>query len=259
MFSFTSKETSTSTAKMHENAYSTSQRNTVSSSLPGAHNEPLVSAPPPASVTFGYVPPPPPPTPTSPPRLPPNPNYDHPYSAIPPGWSTAVDPQDGRIYYWELATGQRSWTHPLAPPPPPSSSNLPVSIRTRGGPGGGGNSRGGGYYMNHATIMEHDFLAHANDEHPRFAHRRPDNHQCSAVAAVVLCFPLGILALYHSWQTDVAWKGGRYGDSVVHARQAPQYASWGIAIGSIFWMLWFFFRRGNDQWMWPDWSQLFHD
>ena len=165
-----------------------------------------------------------------------------PYSTIPPGWATAADPKDGRLYYIEQSTGRTSWTHPNAPSPQPSYPSNRNGVMTPN------------YYENIDPTM----MVHA-DHNPRWAHRRPDNHQCSAVAAFILCFPLGVFALYHSWQTDEAWKQGRYGDAIVHARQTPQYASWGIAIGSIFWILWFFFKRGNDEWEWPELGNLFND
>ena len=121
-----------------------------------------------------------------------------------------VDPQDGRIYYVELSTGRKSWQHPLAPPPPqpraqPFSSNRNLTTMN-------------GFYDKDASNEIIDIMIHA-DNNPRYAYRRPENHQCSAVAPTVLHFPLGLFALYHSRQTDLAWKKGRYGDAINHARQ----------------------------------------
>ena len=48
---------------------------------------------------------------------------------LPPGWQSAVDPEDGDTYYYNLNTGESTWEHPgakkqcvdsAAPPPPPS-------------------------------------------------------------------------------------------------------------------------------------------
>ena len=47
---------------------------------------------------------------------------------LPPGWQSAVDPEDGDTYYYNLKTGESTWDHPgakkqcvdsAAPPPPP--------------------------------------------------------------------------------------------------------------------------------------------
>lgn len=48
--------------------------------------------------------------------------------ALPSGWTTAARAQDGRMYYWNVATGETRWEHPGVSmkdgrPPPPSSSN----------------------------------------------------------------------------------------------------------------------------------------
>lgn len=34
------------------------------------------------------------------------------FPALPDGWTTAVSPEDGRVYYWETHTGRTSWVHP---------------------------------------------------------------------------------------------------------------------------------------------------
>ena len=49
--------------------------------------------------------------------------------ALPSGWTTAARAQDGRMYYWNVATGETRWDHPgvsmkdARAPPPSSSSN----------------------------------------------------------------------------------------------------------------------------------------
>ena len=48
--------------------------------------------------------------------------------ALPSGWTTAARAQDGRMYYWNVATGETRWEHPGvsmkdARPPPQSSSS----------------------------------------------------------------------------------------------------------------------------------------
>ena len=52
---------------------------------------------------------------------------------LPPGWQSAVDPEDGDTYYYNLNTGESTWEHPgakkqcvdsAAPPPPPETAQV---------------------------------------------------------------------------------------------------------------------------------------
>lgn len=62
--------------------------------------ENAVPSPPPGPKFTTNVPPPPPKAPP-PPKL-----------SLPPGWQTATDPSNGRMYYFNQGTGVSSWTHP---------------------------------------------------------------------------------------------------------------------------------------------------
>lgn len=86
---------------------------------------------------------------------------------------------------------------------------------------------------------------------PLNAARRPDSHQCWACLALILFFPLGLCALFHSLRVDKMWKQGRYGDSVNHSRQASKYGTLGVAVGSIVLICILISKREQFEW-WPD-------
>lgn len=148
------------------------------------------------------------------------------FAEVPEGWTTAVDPNDGRMYYLELSTGRTSYAHPYA------GSGRTLVANFWGSP------------SSTATSLYH--------ETPSDARHRPDNHQCEAVLATVLFPPLGIFALFHSIQVDRCWAMGAYSASLMHSRQAPNYASCSIFIGIIMWIYLLFFRERDFQW--PNWN-----
>ena len=188
------------------------------------------------------------------PPPPPSDQQAKPFVALPAGWSTAISPEDGRIYYWEKATGRTSWTHPLAVPPtqapqqsplPPPNDHPQTSRNVWSGvndhPQTSRNVLGG---MNMTRSEYHDT--------PWNAARRAENHQCLAVTALFLCFPFGVCAMYNSIQVDRAWEQSRYGDAENHSRQASNFACFGTYFGICFWIYWFLFRDGNFDW--PDFN-----
>jgi hypothetical protein len=188
------------------------------------------------------------------PPPPPSDQEEKPFVALPTGWSTAISPEDGRIYYWEEATGRTSWTHPLAVPPTqapqqsplPPPNDLPQASRTfwSGGNGHRKTSKNflGGMHMTRSEYHDTPFNAT----------QRAGNHQCYAVTALVLCFPMGAFAMYHSIQVDRAWEQTRFGDAVNHSRQASKFACFGTFIGVCFWIYWLLFHNGNSLFEWPD-------
>jgi len=128
---------------------------------------------------------------------------------LPSGWKVAYRETDGRMYYFELASGRTSWNHPLAPEMPKTA--------------------------NGATIIP---------ESPATASRRPDSHQCCALFSCIVFPPLGIFALVHSVLTYRSWSKGKYGDAFDHSRQAYNFAWWGVAIFLGFVAYYFFFGDG---------------
>lgn len=185
----------------------------------------------------------------------------NPFATLPPGWTTEADPKDGRLFYWHAASQTSTWTHPNAPA---SSTNKNATKDFMGGPRSPDDSSFHYVPAPSATSTPNisDKAAGGTNnavplppaENPYMASRRPDNHQCGAIAALILCPPLGIFALYHSVRVDQCWKAGQYSDAIIHSRQSPQFSSWGMMIGIIFWICWFFFRRGRGEWEWPDWK-----
>jgi hypothetical protein len=173
---------------------------------------------------------------------------NHPFACLPEGWTTAVDPSDGRIFYYNNTSGERSWRHPSAPPEDQYNS----STNTKTNENMGKNTRFGNHQQAFPPQPPNASPGGMWNEQPSDATGRPDNHQCDAFVALCFCPPVGILALYHSIQVDRCWHQGLYGDSVNHARQAPKFAWFGILVGSIFWIYWIFFRENDFEW--PDWD-----
>lgn len=138
--------------------------------------------------------------------------------ALPPGWKIAHRDTDGRMYYWDMTTGQTLWSHPLA-------------VGTERPP-------------NFNPSLEHTrrFM-----ETPENASKRPDSHNCCAVFSCIVFPPLGLFALIHSIMTYRSWSQGRYGDSHDHSRQAYNFAWWAIAIFIAF-MIYRFVLRDGTPW-----------
>lgn len=160
-------------------------------------------------------------------------------TSLPEGWSAAVAP-DGRIYYFEQSTGTSSWTHPLAPkpPPPPMDHVISPTMSSKSG------ILAARSMKSQPSMTEHD--------NPFNASRHPDSHQCYAVIAVILFFPIGLCALIQSFNVDQAWGESRFGDAVNHSRQALLYARFSCALGAIFWIYWIFFSGpGGFEFVWP--------
>jgi Interferon-induced transmembrane protein/WW domain len=154
---------------------------------------------------------------------------------LPPGWATAISPHDGQMYFYELASGKSSWTHPtingdtsttFPPPPqtlpPPTSSSVSKMTKT-------GISR---------TLNESD---------------RPDEHACLAIVGCLLFIPLGMVALIYSLKVDKAWDQGRTYDSVRYSRRAALFGQLACGFGAIFWIYWIFFSGPGGELMfhWP--------
>ena len=187
---------------------------------------------------FQHAPPPPSPSSTS----------AHAFASLPEGWTTACDPRDGRLYYWNSNTGQTSWTHPRKiPPPPPDVGRSDLSYFSF-------------FQKSRPSYFQHELLSPESErgqpENPLHASRQPDSHECYSFTALLLFAPIGIAACYHSIQVNRKWRQGRYGEAVNHARQAPKYACFGVALGIIVWTYILAFREETKvvDWQWPDWN-----
>lgn len=200
----------------------------------GGRTEPLMSDPFEDAVYIesGQVPPPPPPP------------SDSPNSSLPPGWAAAVSPHDGRMYYWEKATGKTSWTHPSA-----AATHQPYLAMAPGAK-----------HTPSASITKENQLVATNlsmdsgasgiiasrsmrSVDPLKNNGFPVTHQCYAIVATLLFFPLGLFALIYSFKVESAWDAGRTIDSLRYSRRALLFSRVSITLGVVFWM-WFIFCRG---------------
>ena len=195
-----------------------------------------------------------------PPPPPPGANDSDGRWSLPPGWQLVHQPRDGRVYYWEVATGKTSWTHPsapgvsvIAPPAPMGMSDRDRNGRNRDGLFG--SFFPSNYRSSTQDDWEYDRRMQLMDT-PANARRRPDSHQCCAIASLMFCLPLGILSLYHSRNVDRHWRQGRYGDSVNSSKQAYNFAWFGCALGGIILLFWW--ARRSD-WEMPRWDFDFGD
>ena len=162
------------------------------------------------------------PTPPPPPPCPPPPSPTTGY------WVSAVDPKTRRTYYYNKATGERSWT--LMPDRPNPHYHHTDYQRMYGDP------------SNDANTTNHDPPSHHHN----------NNHACESFTALLLCPPLGILAVFHSVRAQRETSPVR---ATNHARLASQYACWGNALGVCFWLYWFLLRGDEPfDWNMRDWN-----
>ncbi|KAG7356634.1 interferon-induced transmembrane protein [Nitzschia inconspicua] len=185
-------------------------------------------------------------------QIPPPPPSEIAYASLPPGWAAAISPQDGRMYYWEKATGKTSWTHPSAPPIPrpyvamtsgvesvrPSLNSQPATNVTSTISMDSGAS---------GIIASRSMGASGSDGLLKNG-QRPITHQCYAIVATLLFFPLGLFALIYSFKVESAWSKGHTGDSIRYSRRALLFSRISTAVGVIFWTFFIFFRgpKGID-------------
>jgi hypothetical protein len=168
---------------------------------------------------------------------------------LPPGWTAAVTPGDGRLYYLETSTGRTSWTHPGGAPQkmkqpvvvdPSTMSNVVISPQQHqdvvkpsltidsGSPSGIMATR----TMKSRLSFDSQVLSGSV---------RPRTHVTFAIVATILFFPLGLFAIVHSMKVNQAWDSGRYSKAVIHSRRVLLFSRLAITIGGIIWMYWFFF------------------
>jgi len=201
-----------------------------------------------------HVPPPPPPSgrvtaaaavdpsmPSAPPV--------HPFAALPEGWTTACDVRDGRMYYWNMTTGQTCWSHPNFLAQEQDTTNYTDSSR-------GSFWQPSTWFPNRRQTDIEAPPPQPKQHFEETTRRPPDNHECYCVTALLLFAPIGLLACYHSFQVHRKWRQGRYGEAYGHARQAPQYACAATAVGVVFWIFVLVIREESKvvDWRWPDWN-----
>jgi hypothetical protein len=164
--------------------------------------------------------------------------------SLPPGWIVERQESDGRLYYHDVATGRMSWVHPMAKEPNDEGKEPePRSLwgRLFGSSSATAHPVGGPTGGRRTSLLDT----------PMNATRRPDSHQCCAFFSLIVCLPMGLCALIHSFKVDQAWKEGRYGDSLNHSRQSYNYACWGTVFGISLLFIWWF---SEHEFQFPDWD-----
>jgi len=181
---------------------------------------------------------------------------------LPPNWSTAVSQEDGRVYYWNSATGATSWIHPnffKSPvPSPPAKTDINASMTSVPSMG----DASGIIEARSSTIsVVGDFHAMADKEQQGDFHdydpTQPINsHRLYSIAAFILFFPLGIFALVQSCRVVSNWKQQKYEKAHDKSQQALLYSRISCAIGICFWVYYLFFSGPGPfvldlHWPWP--------
>lgn len=187
---------------------------------------------------------------------------------LPPNWSTAVSPQDGRVYYWNSVTGETSWTHPnftgTLPPPPPNDEirTSLTAVPSMGDASGIMETRSNGTFVDpfvgssgvgdfHAMVDKQHEIGDFHDYDPS---KPIDSHRFYSIFAFILFFPLGIFALIQSCAVVSKWKQAKYADAHDKSQQALLYSRISCSIGICFWIYYLFFSGPGPfviDWHWP--------
>lgn len=186
--------------------------------------------------------PPPPPPPSSPQRT----------STV--HWASAIDPVTRRRYYYNKQTGKCSWELPTH-----TAAATGTTTKT-----------------NNNTHDDHDDFGYQEMhqdkdwQQGRQQHQQPqeqdsyygrgiDSHQCESFVALVLCPPIGLIAMYHSFRADRCRRQGLYNEAFHHARQAPKYSCLAKVIGVGFWIYYYIVVVRENDIEWPDFDFDFGD
>ena len=184
---------------------------------------------------------------------------------LPSGWSTAVSPIDGRVYYWNSSTGATSWTHPnfpdstTIPPPPPAKIETAPSLGDYSGIIAARSTMDfdKDIEVGSSTITtkaDYYAMAEKGGFHDFDPNEPINSHRFYSIVALILFFPLGIFALCQSCNTVSKWKQGRYAEAHDRSQQTLLFSHISCAVGFCFWMYLFFFS-GPGPWglEWPVW------
>jgi curved DNA-binding protein CbpA len=202
---------------------------------------------------------------------------------LPWGWTTAIDPATGSLYYCHVSSGKSSWTHPSLVINSNSNSNSNENYYPS-------TSNSSGY----ATPLHQDDGYYSSDyDRTIRTSNEPETHRCGAFLALLLCPPLGILATIHSIMVDRCWSqrnlstrtGNKssnihdnFGDECEgdpsiqnprqhyedlahgHSKRAAAYACFGNGCGIIVWVYLLFGRDEEDEYEWQrNWKQNFEE
>eukprot|EP00536_Pseudo-nitzschia_multiseries_P003615 jgi/Psemu1/302055/fgenesh1_kg.56_\ len=169
-------------------------------------------------------------------------------AALPEGWSTAVSPIDGRVYYWNASTGATSWTHPSVTSSAPAPSPAAVDIDTAptlGDYSGIIATRTVSVDMDlevgsSTLTSKTDYAAMTDTDKPDFHEYDPNqavinSHRLYSILALILFFPLGMIALCRSFSTVSKYRQGRYATAHDHSQQTLLFSRISCIIGVIMW------------------------
>lgn len=173
---------------------------------------------------------------------------------LPEGWEEAVSPVDGRIYFYNAATGATSWTHPGAsgenavPAPPKEEIATTPSLGDYSG-----------ILANRSTMIDESPVVQAKSTlttseapaavnpavdveeglYTKMSDYDPaqpiDSHRCYSVIAMILFFPLGVFAFCSSLSTVTKWHQGQYEKAHDRSQRALVFSRISVVIGAVFW------------------------
>lgn len=163
---------------------------------------------------------------------------------LPEGWEEAVSPVDGRVYYYNAASGATSWTYPSNSEPVEDEVQTAPSYVPTIVPSIGDFS---GILANRSTMtvsasksmdppaandVETGIYTKMTDYDPA----QPINtHRCYSVLALILFFPLGVFALFSSFSTVTKWHAGQYEKAHDCSQRTVLLSRISCIIGVLFW------------------------
>ncbi|OEU11244.1 DnaJ-domain-containing protein [Fragilariopsis cylindrus CCMP1102] len=234
---------------------------------------------------------------------------------LPKGWTTITDPISGNLYYYHKRSQRSTWNHPALCSNTSSYNNNTAAqaqaqqrTRTSSGNtnynfGSSGKQQknyppnknkmfGGDFPFNRRPYNNDRYNANTNtntnsyynnmdDENINAGGRKvivdkePDTHRCGSFLVLLLCPPIGILAMYHSIMVTRCWDKSQEQDSnndieeedknndgydenssskrqrqeelaQGHSTRAGLYACFGNSLGILFWIYYLFVRGGDE-------------
>ena len=163
-------------------------------------------------------------------------------------WASAIDPVTRRMYYYNKQTGACSWELP---------STAAANGNTRRTTSKNNSTCDDFGYQEMDRTQ--DWQGRQQEQDTSYYGRRIDSHQCESFVALVLCPPIGLIAMYHSIRADRYRRRGLYNEAFHHARQAPKYSCLAKVIGIGFWIYYYIVVVRENDIEWPDFDFDFGD
>ena len=136
---------------------------------------------------------------------------------LPDGWVTAVSPVDGRAYFYNASTDATTWTHPSAPgadivdTPLVEGIQIVPSLGDYSGIIANRSTMDFGESRNKSTEDNDIEQGGVYTKMTEYDPKQPINcHRCYSIFALILFFPLGMIAFCKSLSTVSNWKQERY-------------------------------------------------